>query len=51
MKKRQLSIPNEYERSVLIYSYVLGGTHLTNPALLSTRILKELTATEDAFYG
>ena len=38
----------------LIYpasSYVLGGTHMTNPALLVGRILKELTATEDTFYG
>ena len=32
-------------------SYVLGGTHMTNPALLISRILKELTATEDTFYG
>ena len=32
-------------------SYVLGGTHMTNPALLVSRILKELTATEDTFYG
>ena len=32
-------------------SYVLGGTHMTNPALLVNRILKELTATEDNFYG
>ena len=32
-------------------SYVLGGVHLTNPALLVNRILKELTATEDTFYG
>jgi len=32
-------------------NYVLGGTHMTNPALLISRILKELTATEDTFYG
>jgi len=32
-------------------NYVLGGTHMTNPALLVSRILKELTATEDTFYG
>ena len=30
---------------------MLGGTHMTNPALLVNRILKELTATEDNFYG
>ena len=29
----------------------MGGTHLTNSALLVNRILKELTATEDTFYG
>jgi hypothetical protein len=31
--------------------YVRGGAHLTNSALLVTRIIKELTATEDVFYG
>ena len=34
-----------------ISSYVTGGIHMTNSALLVTRILKELTATEDVFYG
>merc|ERR1712126_417498 len=31
--------------------YMLGGMHMTNNALLVNRILKELTATEDVFYG
>ena len=32
-------------------SYLLGGIHLTNPALLVQRILKELTSTSDSLYG
>jgi hypothetical protein len=36
---------------ILSQIYVRGGAHLTNSALLVTRILKELTATEDVFYS
>ena len=31
--------------------YISGGIHMTNPAFLPTALLKELTATEDDFYG
>ena len=58
-------ISEQVEHTFLHFSYVLGGTHMTNPALLVNRwelinhyhyllvnrILKELTATEDTFYG
>ena len=44
---------DELQKIKIVYfsSYVLGGTHMTNPAMLVGRILKELTATEDIFYG
>ena len=31
--------------------YISGGIHMTNPAYIPLAILKELTATEDDFYG
>ena len=31
--------------------YVRGGTHLTASSFLPEALVKELTATEDAFYG
>ena len=34
-----------------VEKYISGGIHLTNPAFMPQALLKELTATEDNFYG
>ena len=48
-KGRRLQIENPDK--VNIYKYISGGIHMTNPAYMPLAILKELTATEDDFYG
>jgi len=50
-RRLQEQFPCLSSREACRENYVMGGVHLTNPALLVNRILKELTATEDTFYG